>query len=77
MVLSRGGQHTERAVATVLFWALTVVVLSLMFEDRKSPGAEVVEVVSLRRSHRLERRPAEAGLPARTRCGTQPVRCSN
>jgi thiosulfate dehydrogenase (quinone) large subunit len=35
---------TERAVATVLFWALTIVVLFLMFEDRKSPGAEVVEV---------------------------------
>ncbi len=35
---------TERTVATVVFWALTVVVLFLMFEDRKSPGAEVVEV---------------------------------
>ena len=35
---------TERAVATVLFWGLTIVVLFLMFEDRKSPGADVVEV---------------------------------
>ena len=35
---------TERLVATVAFWVLTIVVLVLMFEDRKSPGAEVVEV---------------------------------
>lgn len=35
---------TVRAVATVLFWVLTIVVLLLMFEDRKSPGADVVEV---------------------------------
>jgi thiosulfate dehydrogenase (quinone) large subunit len=35
---------TENAVATVAFWVLTVVVLVLMFEDRKSPGAEVVNV---------------------------------
>jgi len=35
---------TERVVATVAFWVLTIVVLVLMFEDRKSPGAEVVEV---------------------------------
>lgn len=31
-------------VATIGFWVLTIVVLALMFEDRKSPGAEVVEV---------------------------------
>jgi hypothetical protein len=35
---------TENAVATVAFWVLTIVVLVLMFEDRKSPGAEVVNV---------------------------------
>jgi thiosulfate dehydrogenase (quinone) large subunit len=35
---------TERSVATFLFWGLTIVVLFLMFEDRKSPGAEVVNV---------------------------------
>ena len=35
---------TENHVATVAFWVLTIVVLVLMFEDRKSPGAEVVEV---------------------------------
>ena len=35
---------TENLVATVAFWVLTVVVLVLMFEDRKSPGAEVVDV---------------------------------
>ncbi|HEY8870789.1 MAG TPA: DoxX family membrane protein [Candidatus Limnocylindrales bacterium] len=35
---------TERAVATLAFWVLAIVVLVLMFEDRKSPGAEVVEV---------------------------------
>ena len=34
----------ELTVATVAFWALTVVVVVLMFEDRKSPGAAVVEV---------------------------------
>src|SRR5487761_2758790 len=34
---------TENHVATVAFWVLTIVVLVLMFEDRKSPGAEVVE----------------------------------
>lgn len=33
-----------RDVATVVFWVLTVVVLALMFEDRHSPDAEVVEV---------------------------------
>lgn len=35
---------TERTVATVAFWVLTIVVLYLMFQDRKAPGAEVVEV---------------------------------
>jgi thiosulfate dehydrogenase [quinone] large subunit len=35
---------TENLVATVAFWVLTIVVVVLMFEDRKSPGAEVVEV---------------------------------
>jgi thiosulfate dehydrogenase [quinone] large subunit len=35
---------TALMVATVLFWVLTVVVVFLMFEDRRSPGAEVVEV---------------------------------
>ncbi|MDA8237218.1 MAG: DoxX family membrane protein [Chloroflexi bacterium] len=34
----------ERAVATVAFWILTVVVLVLMFEDRHAPDAEVVNV---------------------------------
>jgi thiosulfate dehydrogenase [quinone] large subunit len=35
---------TERTVATVVFWVLTIVVLFLMFEDRKSPAAQTVEV---------------------------------
>jgi thiosulfate dehydrogenase [quinone] large subunit len=35
---------TERAVATVVFWFLAVLVLVLMFEDRKSPDAQTVEV---------------------------------
>jgi thiosulfate dehydrogenase [quinone] large subunit len=35
---------TERTVATVAFWILTIVVLVLMFEDRKSPAAQTVEV---------------------------------
>jgi thiosulfate dehydrogenase [quinone] large subunit len=35
---------TERTVATIAFWVLTVVVLFLMFEDRKSPAAQTVEV---------------------------------
>ncbi len=35
---------TERAVATVAFWVLAIVVLVLMFEDRKSPDAQTVEV---------------------------------
>ena len=30
---------TENLVATIAFWVLTVVVLVLMFEDRKSPDA--------------------------------------
>jgi thiosulfate dehydrogenase [quinone] large subunit len=35
---------TERTVATVAFWVLAIVVLVLMFEDRKTPGAASVEV---------------------------------
>jgi len=35
---------TAMNVSAVVFWVLTVVVLVLMFEDRKAPGAEVVEV---------------------------------
>jgi len=35
---------TERTVATVAFWILAIVVLVLMFEDRKSPDAQTVEV---------------------------------
>lgn len=35
---------TERAVATVAFWVLAIVVLVLMFEDRKAPAAQTVEV---------------------------------
>ena len=34
----------ERSVATVAFWVLAIVVLVLMFEDRKSPEAQTVEV---------------------------------
>lgn len=34
----------ELSVATVAFWVLAIVVVFLMFEDRKSPGADVVEV---------------------------------
>ena len=34
----------ELSVATVAFWVLAIAVVFLMFEDRKSPGAEVVEV---------------------------------
>jgi thiosulfate dehydrogenase (quinone) large subunit len=33
-----------QTVATVAFWVLTIIVLVLMFEDRKSPGAEEVDV---------------------------------
>src|SRR5213593_915559 len=35
---------TARTVATVVFWILAIVVLLLMFQDRKSPGAQTVEV---------------------------------
>ena len=35
---------TERGVATVVFWVLMVAVLVLLFEDRKDPQAENVEV---------------------------------
>ncbi len=35
---------TERTVATVAFWILAIVVLVLMFEDRKSPAARTVEI---------------------------------
>ena len=35
---------TERTIATVVFWVLAIVVLALMFEDRKSPEAQTVEV---------------------------------
>jgi thiosulfate dehydrogenase [quinone] large subunit len=39
-----GGGTTERLVATVAFWALTAVVLVLMFIDRRAPEAKTVEV---------------------------------
>jgi thiosulfate dehydrogenase [quinone] large subunit len=35
---------TLRTAATVVFWALAIVVLVLMFSDRKAPGAETVDV---------------------------------
>jgi len=35
---------TVLEIATVAFWVLTLVVLVLMFEDRRSPGAETVEI---------------------------------
>ncbi len=35
---------TARTVATVAFWVLMIAVLVLLFEDRKSPQAETVEV---------------------------------
>jgi thiosulfate dehydrogenase [quinone] large subunit len=35
---------TERNVATVAFWILAIVVLVLMFEDRKSSDAQTVDV---------------------------------
>ena len=35
---------TERTVATVAFWVLAIVVLVLMFEDRKAPEAQAVDV---------------------------------
>jgi thiosulfate dehydrogenase (quinone) large subunit len=33
-----------RTVATIAFWVAAIVVLFLMFQDRKSPGAQTVEV---------------------------------
>jgi thiosulfate dehydrogenase [quinone] large subunit len=39
-----GANTTERAVATVVFWGLTIVTLGLMYLDRKDPEAKVVEV---------------------------------
>ena len=35
---------SARTVATIAFWVLAIVVLVLMFEDRKSPSAQTVEV---------------------------------
>ncbi len=35
---------TERTVATVVFWLLAIVVLALMFEDRKASAAQTVDV---------------------------------
>jgi thiosulfate dehydrogenase [quinone] large subunit len=35
---------TERGIATVVFWVLSIVVLVLLFEDRKAPEAATVEV---------------------------------
>ena len=35
---------TERTIATVAFWILAIVVLVLMFEDRKSPASQTVDV---------------------------------
>jgi thiosulfate dehydrogenase (quinone) large subunit len=37
-------ESTARAVSTVVFWILMILVLVLLFEDRKSPQAESVEV---------------------------------
>ena len=37
---------TPRTVATVAFWIAAIVVLFLMFQDRKSPGAQTVEIES-------------------------------
>lgn len=39
-----GDGTTERTVATVAFWILAIVTLVLMFEDRKDPAAQTVEV---------------------------------
>ncbi len=39
-----GAGTPELTVATIAFWLLAIIVVVLMFEDRKSPGAEVVEV---------------------------------
>ena len=38
------GGTTARTLATVAFWILAIVVLFLMFQDRKSPEAQTVEV---------------------------------
>ena len=35
---------TGRTIATVAFWILAIVVLVLMFDDRKAPAAQTVEV---------------------------------
>jgi thiosulfate dehydrogenase [quinone] large subunit len=35
---------SARTVATIAFWVLAIAVLALMFEDRKSPDAQTVEV---------------------------------
>ena len=35
---------TERAAATIAFWVLAIATLVLMFEDRRSPEAQTVEV---------------------------------
>jgi thiosulfate dehydrogenase (quinone) large subunit len=35
---------TERGVASIVFWVLMILVLALLFEDRKAPQAETVEV---------------------------------
>jgi thiosulfate dehydrogenase (quinone) large subunit len=35
---------TERTVATLVFWVLAIITLVLMFEDRRSPEAQTVEV---------------------------------
>jgi len=35
---------TERGIATVAFWVLSIIVLVLLFEDRKTPEAAQVEV---------------------------------
>ncbi len=39
-----GDGTTERQVATVAFWILAIVTLVLMFEDRKDPAAQTVDV---------------------------------
>jgi uncharacterized membrane protein YphA (DoxX/SURF4 family) len=35
---------TERGIASIVFWVLMILVLALLFEDRKAPQAETVEV---------------------------------
>jgi thiosulfate dehydrogenase [quinone] large subunit len=37
-------KSTERGVATIVFWVLAIAVLFLMFEDRKNPEAQTVEI---------------------------------